>query len=155
MTHISSSPSYPIAQLEYVVGIVQRRSNEPLVARRFLCVDFARLHPDRVLLLRGAIYLPGEPCASSRQYINLLTQTMYMVKKLGVVFTLTQIQEVLELCATLRVVQELKLIIANPYFTSSLENALTLTRIRVVLSAKFLLLYPVLFNFVGKATGFN
>ena len=76
-------------------------------------------------------------------------------QKLGVVFTLTQIQEVLELCATLRVVQELKLIIANPYFTSSLENALTLARIRVVLNSKFLLLYLVLINFVGKATGFS
>jgi len=76
-------------------------------------------------------------------------------QKLGVVFILTQIQEVLELCATLRVVQELKLIIANPYFTSSLENALTLTRIRVVLNSKFLLLYPVLINFVGKAAGFS
>ena len=69
-----------------------------------------------------------------------------------VVFTLTQIQEVLELCAGLRAVQELKLVIANPYLASSLGNALILTKIRVVLSAKLLPLYPVINSFVGKAT---
>lgn len=69
-----------LTQLENIVGIVRRRSNEPLAARRFLCVDFARIHPDRVLLLRRVISLPEEPCASSRQYIILLTQTMYLVK---------------------------------------------------------------------------
>lgn len=76
-------------------------------------------------------------------------------QKLGVVFTLTQIQKGLELCAGLRAVQELKLVIANPYLVSSLGYALILTKIRVVLSAKLLPLYPVLNSFVGKATDFS